>query len=88
MECRTILEYRRVIEFSQKALLKTYIDRDTEIRKKAKNDFESDLKLMNNVVFERTMENVSNHMDIKKEISWCQSLTTMQQILFGKTTDS
>ena len=45
----------RVIRFNQKARLKSYIGMNSNLRKKAKDNFEKDfLKLMNNVVFEKS----------------------------------
>ena len=55
-------QIHRAVKFKQRAWLKPWIDFKTGKRKDAKSDFEKDMvKLMDNTVYGKTMENVRNH---------------------------
>jgi len=66
LEDKNLKFYHRVLEFDKERWIEPYIKMNTEFRKQAKSDFETDFyKLMNNSVFGKTMENLRNRADVK-----------------------
>ena len=56
----------RGIKFIESEWMKPYIDKNTNLRTQAKNNFEKDFfKLMINSVFGKTMENIRNRVNVK-----------------------
>ena len=81
----------QAIEFNQSTWMKPCIDFNTQLRTKAKNDFEKDFfKLMNSSVFGRTMENIRKHRNIKLVMTEEKYLRTVMKpnfksgVRFGK----
>ena len=74
-----VKEVLRVIKYNKKSSLKPYIDMNTEMNKKEKDDFEKKKKFKKNSVFRKTLENVRKHRYIKlakrekQEIIWYQN---------------
>ena len=56
----------RGIQFYQSTWMKPYINKNIDLRKLAKNDFEKDFfKLMNNAVFGKTIENIRKRQNVE-----------------------
>ena len=78
---------QRVIKFNQKSRLKPYIDMNTELRKKNKKWFwKTTFQVDEKFSFQRTMEHVQKHRDIKivtaekRETAWYQNQIIIPQI--------
>ena len=81
----------RAIGFSQSDWMKPYIEFNTQLRTLATNNFEKDFfKLMNNLVFGKTMENIKKHRSMKLVTIKDKYLHTVMKpnfksgVLFGK----
>ena len=54
------------IRFEEEPWLKSHIELNTNLRAKATKDFKRDFfELMNNSVFGKTMEKITNHVDVR-----------------------
>lgn len=63
----------RAIKFNQGPYLKQYIDLNTELRQKAKSQFEQDFfKLLNNSIFGKTLEDTEKRLNVKLVNQWAE----------------
>ena len=61
-----VTKIHRRIKFEEKEWLRPYIELNTNLRAKVRNNFERELfKLMNNSVFGKTTQNIRNRVNIK-----------------------
>jgi hypothetical protein len=61
-----LIKIHKVLKFNQAPWLKQYIDKNSELRKQAKNEAEKNLfKLKNNSVYGKTVENLKKRSDVR-----------------------
>jgi hypothetical protein len=85
-----LTKVNRVLQYNQSDYMASYIMKNTEERKRAKNDFEKDFyKLMNNSVYGKTMENVRNRINFSLVCSEDKALnfhnTMKKRTIFNET---
>ncbi|KAE9523742.1 hypothetical protein AGLY_015802 [Aphis glycines] len=77
----------RVLQFNQSPWLAPYIALNTEMRKKAANDFEKDFfKLLNNAVYGKTMESMRKRIKMELVSSDCRLQKLIIEQLINQST--
>jgi hypothetical protein len=61
-----VTQIHRVLSFTQAPWMRSYIEKNTQLRQCAKSEFQKDMfKLLNNAVFGKSLQNCRNYMDLK-----------------------